>query len=193
MVLFALAGIILAAGVSPSAPVGAITPNGNWVSDCQPIGKGGRHGLVTRITIHGGHIEARAQMYATNECQTATFYLTYRGDVTSRRGRDGSIEFDQTVQSITLTPQAADVVSQYNLNGEHGCGLKGWQLNAEKSVAGESCEPFSFPSEGTLLYDAIWIDGYGLRFGAFPMIWMNTSADKRPKQPLPVRYHRVAD
>jgi hypothetical protein len=193
MVPFALAGIILAAGVSPPASIGGATPDGSWASACQPIGKGGRHGLVTRITIHGNRVEAHAQMYATNGCQTPTFYLTYSGRFTTRRGRDGSIELDQTVQSITLTPQAADVVSQYNLAGEHGCGLKRWQLNAKKSVAGKRCEPFSFPTKGTALYDTIWIDGDALRFGAFPLVWTNISADKRPTQPLPAIYRRVAD
>jgi len=192
MVPFALAGIIFAADVNPPASVGGATPEGNWASACQPIGKGGRHGLVTRITIYGDRVEAHAQIYATNHCQTPTFYLTYSGRVTSRQGRDGRIELDQTVRSITLTLQAADVVSQYNLEGDHGCGLKGWQLNVGKSVAGKRCDPFSFPTEGTPLYDTVWIDGDGLRFGAFPMMWTNISVDKRPTQPLPTIYRRVA-
>ncbi|MFV0625333.1 hypothetical protein ACBY01_15155 [Sphingomonas sp. ac-8] len=193
MVLFALAGIILAANVSPPASVGGATPDGNWASDCQPIGKGGRHGLVTRITIRGNRVEAHAQMYATSQCQTPTFYLTYAGRFTTRPDRDGSIELDHTVRSITLTAQAADVVSQYNLEGDHGCGLKGWQLNTGKSVAGKRCDPFSFPTEGTPLHDKVWIDADGLRFGAFPMVWTNISAGKRPTQPLPTIYRRVAD
>lgn len=189
MVPFALAGIILALPASASAA----TPDGNWASACQPIGKGGRHGLVTRITIHGDRVEARAQMYATNQCQTPTYYLTYAGLVTARHRRDGGIELDHTVRSITLTPQTADVVSQYNLEGDHGCGLKGWQLNVGKSVAGKRCNPFSFPTEGTPLYDTVSIDENGLRFAAFPMVWTNISVDKRPTQPLPTIYRRVAD
>lgn len=193
MVLFALVGIVLASDVSPPASLKGATLEGKWASACQSIGKGGRHGFVTRITIHGDHVEAHTQMHATNQCRTPTLYLTYAGRVTIRQGRDDRVELDHTVQSITLTPQSADVVAQYSLGGDQGCGLSEWQLNVGKSVAGSRCDPFFFPSKGTPLYDTVWIGAGGLRFGAFPMVWANNSASKRPTQPLPTIYRRVVD
>jgi hypothetical protein len=193
MVLFALAVIILALDFSPPSSLESANPEGKWASACQPIGKGGRHGFVTRITIHGDRVDAHAQMYATNQCRTPTLYLTYEGRVTTRQGRNGRAELDHTVQSITLTPQSADVVAQYNLGADQGCGLSGWQLNVGKSVAGSRCDPFFFPGKGTPLYDTVWIGVDGLRFGAFPTVWANNSASKRPTQPLPTIYRRVVD
>lgn len=191
--MFVLAGIVLAAmsarGVE--VPVKAAGLEGHWASDCQPIGKNGRHGVAIQITIKGERMRAEAQMYATNACQTPTFKLSYRGSIVFQRLADGSIVFDHMVRSIILTPQASDVVIQYNMEGDHGCGLQGWKINVQKSVAGKTCYPFSFPIEGTTLHDVAWLNGDALRLGAFPILWSNTVSAKRPTKPSSTVYHKV--
>ena len=168
--------------------------DGNWASDCTPIGKGGRHGIITRITIKDGAIEARARIYAKNDCQTPALDVDYRGvDVQTRKNED-RILFQHTVASITLTPLSEAIVAQYNLVDEkvHGCGLKGWELNVPKSVAGRTCDPFYFALERTTLYDTAWIADGAAQFANLPMIWTNTDADRATSKPLPVRYNRTA-
>lgn len=180
----------------PPEPIPATGLTGKWESDCLPIGRGGRHGFVTRIRIDGDRIDAQSQVYTTSNCQTQTFKLTYNGEIVQRQTDDGKVLFQHRVQSITLTPQAEAVVVQYNReDGErHGCGLNGWQINVAKSVAGESCAPFSFAAEQTILHDVAWIDGDNhLRFGAFPMLWTNSSSDRTPAHPLENLYHRMKE
>ncbi|MDH2135286.1 hypothetical protein N5J77_29615 [Sphingobium yanoikuyae] len=194
MMMFALAGFVLAVGTTASAS--QPQPNslmGNWISECQPIGKDGRHGIITRVTLADGQVEAETQMFATSECKAPVLKVNYRGAATIQQANNGSVSIDHSVDQIDLTPQAPDVVAQYNLGDEHGCGLDGWQINVPKSVAGRRCNPFSFPLKGTTLFDSAWIDGNGLRFGAFPMIWTNTIADRRPTGALPATYRRAVD
>jgi hypothetical protein len=189
LILFAT---LLAASVA--IPVQAEGLDGNWVSDCTPIGKGVRHGIITRIAIKDGAIEASARLYAKNDCQTPTLEVDYHGTDLQTRKNEDSILFHHTVASITLTPLSEAVVAQYNLvDGEvHGCGLKGWALNVPKSVAGRTCDPFYFAQERTTLYDAAWIADDAVQFASLPMIWTNADAGRRTSKPLPVRYNRAA-
>ena len=154
---------------------------------------GGRHGSITQIEIHGDQVRAEVQMYATDACALPTFKLTYHGHVTIRQVSAGTFSFDQTAESLILTPQADDVVAQYNLPGDHGCGLKGWERNVPKSVMGQRCGLFMFPTRGTTLYDMVWTDADTLRFGQFPLAWSNVTVDSRPAQPLPQIYRRSDD
>lgn len=194
MMVLALAGLALAVGTTasaPQAPVNSLV--GNWISECQPIGKGGRHGIITRVNLADDQIDAETQMFATSECKSPVLKVNYRGTATIQQAYNRHVSITHTVDQIDLTPQAPDVVAQYNLGDEHGCGLDAWQINVPKSVAGRRCSPFSFPVKGTTLFDSAWTDGNKVRFGAFPMIWTNTAADKRPTDALPVIYRRTVD
>lgn len=189
MPMFAFAGLLAAINTSAG---GTNDLQGTWISDCRPIGRNGRHGVVINVTIKGNRLQARAQMFATKVCDSATFKLDYRAELTTAQISDGSIALNHKVEEIALTPQAQEVVSQYNLEGDHGCGLQDWRLGVKRSVAGATCAPFSFPIKGTTLFDAAWITNGTLRLGAFPMTWLNTSFAKRPTSPGLVIYRRVA-
>lgn len=194
MMAFALAGYALAIGTA--ATPYQRQPNslmGHWNSKCQPIGKDGRHGIITHINLAAGQIDAETQMFATSKCETPVLKVKYHGTATVRHTDSGSFSIDHIVRQIDLTPQASDVVAQYNLGDDHGCGLDKWQVDVPKSVAGRRCNPFSFPVTGTVLFDSAWMDGDELRLGAFPMIWTNATADKRPDDALPIIYHRIKD
>lgn len=194
MMMFAFAGFVLAVGTTATTPQPRLSSvMGKWISECQPIGKGGRHGIVTRVTLTDGQVEAETQMFATRECKAPVLKVSYRGTATIQQAENGPISIDHTVDQIVLTPQAADVVAQYNLGDDHGCGLDGWQINVAKSVAGRRCDPFVFPLKGTTLFDSAWVGGNTLRLGAFPMIWTNTVVDRRPNEALPTTYRRMVD
>lgn len=172
---------------------------GIWETACLPIGKDGRHGVMTRIMMNSETMEATAQLYAARDCVAPTFQINFRGQIHFRgeaeKGAAGEqISFSYKVVAIDLTPQDQAVVDQYNRadGGRHGCGLPGWRLNIPQSVAGQECTPFHFARIGTLLHDNGWLDGDGnLRFGAFPILWSNDAESKRPDKPLPTAYHRV--
>lgn len=185
--------LLMTGATSSSADAQGTHLAGDWVSDCQPIGKGGRHGFITRVSFRYDRIRAEAQMFATSNCEAPTFKVTYRGHVKARRAADGSFSFDHTVDTLVLTPQANEVVALYNRDSAgRGCGLTGWKVNVAKSVAGRRCDPFDFATRGTTLYDAAWLEGDRLRFGAFPLTWANDTPGERPARPLPIAYHRVA-
>ncbi|MBB5665031.1 hypothetical protein GGE68_003228 [Rhizobium leguminosarum] len=167
--------------------------NGEWTSDCLPIGKNDRHGYITRITIIGQQLTATSQVYAKSSCQTPTVQVNFKGELIQEQADGDRARIEVAVHSITTTPNIQDVVDHYNRDtaDQAGCGLKGWEENVPLSVAGKTCGPFSFAAEGTHLFDAVWIEGDQLRFGAFPTIWTNTSPDKTPSKPLETAYHRT--
>jgi hypothetical protein len=185
--------IALLVGVSPIASAQPAPMLGAWESSCLPIGEGGRHGVITRVTITRKRLHAVSQVYETRACDVPAFKVEYRGTLLPVQVDGGRRLLRHHVRAITLTPQAAAVVAQYNRadSPSPGCGMKGWKLGVARSVAGRRCAPIDFAPLGTLLYDAAWTDGQELRFGAFPLVWSNRSAELRPVRPLPQSFRRV--
>jgi hypothetical protein len=180
-----------------ASPEGAVRPgaaaqlDGSWVSDCLPIGQGGRHGYITTIRFDRDRIEARSQVYARNSCDTPTFRVDYEGRVIHLQALGDRTSLRHRALSVTLTPQDPSVVEIYNREGG-GCGLRAWQIGAARSVAGRSCGPYSFPTEQSTLFDSIWTDPDGpIRFAAFPIIWID-DPEAVPAQPSENRFRRQA-
>ncbi|MFZ3484015.1 hypothetical protein [Sphingomonas sp. 3-13AW] len=187
----ATVALLLLLGVSP--PVRPLPVLGTWETPCLPIGERGRHGVITRVTLNNRRLQAVSQVYETRACDVPTFKLHFRGTLLSLQAPSGRWLLRHRVRAITLTPQAQAVVAQYNRTDgpTSGCGMQGWKLGVARSVAGRRCAPIDFAPVGALLYDGAWIDGEGLRFGAFPQIWSNRSAALRPDRPLPQSFRRV--
>ncbi|THD36793.1 MAG: hypothetical protein E7773_07275 [Sphingomonas sp.] len=166
--------------------------DGVWKTDCLPIGKNGRHGFVTRLEISGMAVVAATQIFAHNTCDVPTVATDYRAVMVSWRTMDdGTTDFEHDVRSITMTPDAEDVVATYNASQASGCGLGGgWKLNVARDVAGRFCAPFAFPATGTRLYERAWVSGDEMRIGSFPIVWTNTSPDRRPTTPGLMVFHR---
>jgi hypothetical protein len=185
--------IALLLGVSTTALAQPAPMLDVWESSCLPIGEGGRHGVITRVTITRNRLRAVSQVFETRACDVPTFKVEFRGTLLPAQETGGRWLLRHRVRAITLTPQAAAVVAQYNRAGSpsSGCGMKGWKLGVARSVAGRRCAPIDFAPLGTLLYDAAWTDGEELRFGAFPLVWSNRSAELRPARPLQQSFRRV--
>lgn len=176
-------------------PVARTGIEGSWQTACLPIGKNGRHGFVTRLEIGHGRITASSQVYAHSNCDTPTVRTDYRGAMTKvSPGAGGATDFDHKVEAITTTPDDPEVVTIYNAgNPGSGCGFGGgWQLGVARPVEGRTCAPWTFPAIGANLYERGWVSGDELRIGSFPMIWDNTTPDKRPKTPGLLVFRRVA-
>lgn len=170
------------------------TLNGEWTSDCLPIGKNGRHGSVTRVRISNREIVATSQIYAKSSCQTPTVQVNYTGTLSDVSVKEHYSDFTHRVRVITFTPNIDDVVRHYNTASDGaGCGLKDWKTNIPVSVAGRTCTPFSFAGEGVTLYDRAWLDDGDLRFGSFPFLWSAVSAADRPSKPGDLVLHRTGN
>jgi hypothetical protein len=185
--------IALLLGVSPTPPAQPAPMLGAWESNCLAIGEGGRHGVITRVTITRKRLHAVSQVFETRACDVPTFKVDFRGTLLPVQVDGGRWLLRHHVRAITLTPQAAAVVAQYNRadSASSGCGMKGWKLGVPRSVAGRRCAPIDFAPLGALLYDAAWTDEEELRFGAFPLVWSNRAAKLRPSRPLSQSFRRV--
>ncbi len=167
--------------------------NGQWTTDCLPIGKNGRHGIITHVTIAGDRIEASSQIYAKNSCDTPTILGKFSGSIVGKKAEDDHTDLDLAVGSVTLTLTAKDVVDGYNksMKENPGCASIVWRENETVSVAGKNCGPLLFPEKGAHLFDRAWIQEDRLLFGAMPTNWQNITPDKRPTVPLEAVYYRT--
>lgn len=113
-----LALLLVAGGPARSAlpAAGAATAalDGQWVSDCLAMGKGGRHGTIVRLTIARTRIDAVAQTYAHATCDVPTIEtrLTARLDRVAASG--SRLDAAVVVRDVTLTPEHPDVVAAWN-------------------------------------------------------------------------------
>lgn len=81
-----LAAICIAAPAASSAsgigqPARPASLEGEWIGDCAPIGKNGRHGHIVRIVFRGDRIEGSGQLYTTTDCATPTLPGEYWGSI----------------------------------------------------------------------------------------------------------------
>lgn len=188
--LWLLLAIPLVAGATPSPAPPTSPIIGTWKTGCMPIGRNGRHGFITTLTVKARTLTAVSQVYAHGSCDTPTLRTTYRATVAALGESDGTLDLDHVVDTIEMTIDAADVVAVYNKPGS-GCGFGGgWQLGIARGVEGRICAPFSFPITGTRLYERVWIDGNKLRFGSFPIVWANTTPERRPTNPGGLTFER---
>jgi len=188
-VFFPISLSLVLAGAAPAAPIApksaAAAIEGSWKSACLPIGKNGRHGLIVRVAVTRSKIAATSQTYAHSNCDIPTVRTDYEGRIVARKAAGDTIDFDHVVTSLTMTPNAPDVVAIYNAdNSTAGCSMGGgWQLNVPRKMDGRTCAPWTFPKIGTRLYERAWRAPGELRIGSFPAVWTNTTPDKRPTMP----------
>ncbi len=167
--------------------------DGTWENACLPIGKNGRHGFIVRVTIARKTMTAVSQTYAHSNCDTPTVKIDYRAKIVARAVSGDAVDFDHVVTSITMTAQHPEVVTIYNAdNANAGCGMGGgWVLDVPRQVEGRNCAPLMLPVAGTRLYERAWVVDGQLKIGSFPVVWANTSPDKRPTAPGLLVLHRV--
>lgn len=168
--------------------------SGEWVTDCLPIGKNGRHGYVITISIVDDAFAANTQLYAKSSCQTPTVKVNYYGRLIGDKPDGDHIDFSHQVEKITYTLNSDDVTAFYNTHADGaGCGISSWKTNVAISVAGKTCEPISFAAEGVTLFERAWVDGNTLRFGNFPSLWTATDASLRPAMAASPVFHRTSN
>jgi hypothetical protein len=177
-----------------TAAIGAPKPQaleGEWISDCSPTGKGGRHGQIIHLTLTKDRIRAAGQLYASANCDSPTLKGQFWGKLRKVRANKERLELDYEFAGATFTLQRDDVVDHYNTT--RGCGLDKWQANVAKSVSGSRCGPLDLPQPGQKLFESAWLNGDELRMGAFPHDTSNRSPANRPSSPKPLIFRRVKD
>jgi hypothetical protein len=186
LLLAPLAACTIAHPIPPISPIAGV-----WKTACLPIGKNGRHGFVTTLTATRKELTAVSQVYAHSNCDTPTVRTTFRATLATITETSGAIDLDHVVGGIERSLDAADVVDAYNKPGS-GCGFGGgWRRGVSRDVTGQTCAPFTFPVTGTRLYERVWIEGDTLRLGSFPVVWTNTSPERRPAHPGGLTFARV--
>lgn len=191
-----LGGAILAASSAlPASADAQLQPlNGEWITDCVPIGKNGRHGTIIRLTIRDGALRADSQLYARNTCQNPTVRSVFEGAITVVRDETiNAVPLEIEIKEMLTIPNATEVVAHYNQPTEDqaGCGITEWEINAPVSTAGLKCGPLTWPAIGARLYDHVWVRETEMQFGALPFNWGNTSPELRPDQPSEVIFYRT--
>lgn len=189
----ALLVAVVATPVSAGAHLSSL--DGEWTSDCLPIGKNGRHGTIIRLTIRDGSMRADSQLYARNTCQQPTVRSVFQADLIldGQQQQPDALDLELMVKEMLTIANAPDIVEHYNQQTEDqaGCGLTNWEQNVPMSTEGLTCGPFTWPSTGSRLYDSVWVDDSSIRFGALPFTWTNTSPEVRPEQPSNVSFYRT--
>ena len=185
---------VILAGTVGTASAETLLPQGDFRTECLPIGKDGRHGLIANVSIEDDTISASAQTYAHNNCDVPTVRADYRGIITSARETGNRIDFTQETGPFLYTLLADDVTTYYNANvDEAGCGLDGWQTDVPRDAAGKTCGSYTFPPIGTELKDSVWFNQNAVEFGRMPLIWDSASDAGYPKQSSGILFTRVAE
>ena len=192
MKTLSLLPLLLVAGTSASAA--PLLPQGHFRTECLPIGKDGRHGLIAEITIEGSDISAAAQSYAHNNCDVPKVRADYRGVITGAKADGDRIDFTQQTGAFTYTLLADGVTTYYNVNVDSaGCGIGDWQTGVPRDVAGMTCAPYTFPDVDTRIKDSVWVDDDGLEFGRMPLVWDSAPDAGYPERPSGMFFAHVAD
>jgi len=161
-------------GLDP-APARAADPapaiKGNWVSDCLPLGKSGRHGLIVRLKLSAGSFTASGQMFAHNSCDTPVIGFSDEAVVERVDGRPGQWDLQLRFESATMTIKDRLVAALYAQRAK--CGSNAWQVDTPVHVEGQTCEPISYPAKGAKLVakthvgdDRLTLQGLSALFGA---------------------------
>jgi len=109
----------------------------------------------------GNNLTATTTNYSNESCVTQSFVFTKKlnalllGSKTTTSQNQIINKFTAAVTNITLEPKTSSVTTSLN----SFCGLTGWSLGTEKSIAGQTC--------GSITYDAV-NDSY------FDIIQMNS-------------------
>jgi hypothetical protein len=119
------------------------------VSECLPLGKNGRHGLIIRLNVSAGEFQAAGQMYARNICDAPV--IAFEDQATIERIQTTAIGWEIRLKlvSATMTINDKNVADLYAKGKK--CGLASWQVGVPMHVDGRTCEPVSYPSKGAIL------------------------------------------
>lgn len=185
--------ICVPASETKADPIIPASLQGEWTSDCLPIGQGGRHGMITYLAIDGsGRMSARSQVFASNACKVPTVQARYETEIVDLNEDNQAIRVAHKIDSIVLKTNQDEVTAIYNDTSKPaGCSLTGWQTNIARPVDGQTCAVFDLPDAGEVLLDRAWADGTRLTFGAFPLKWTIRSESELPKVPSAVSFYRT--
>ena len=166
--LLALLGLT-SARASAASPAAAIA--GRWVSNCLPLGKSGRHGLIVRLTLSPSAFTASGQMFAHNSCDMPVIVFSDDAVVERADGPPGGLDLHLRFESATMTLADRIVAGIYAQRAK--CGSDAWQVDTPVHVEGQVCEPISYPAKGARLVaktrlrdDRLTIQGLSALFGA---------------------------
>ena len=160
-----------------STPAPAANPPsammGKWVSECLPLGKNGRHGLIIQLHVSADSFQASGQMYARNICDAPVIAFEDKAIIERAEAIPAGWNFRLKLVSATMTINDKSVANLYAQGKK--CGLASWQVDVPMHVDGRTCEPMSYPSKGAVLIakartylDRLVLQDLSALFGAKP-------------------------
>lgn len=135
---------------------------GTWSTGCISPGSGS---TKTNVTVACLSVTVTGMMYSDGACATPLFTMTEPytmaiGDtITVASGSKTAKKINQTLNSVTLTPESAAMATTFNNSNPTECGLTGWVSGTGKDITGKTCSTLgSIPAAGTVSYDIYQID-----------------------------------
>jgi hypothetical protein len=160
-----------------STPAPAANPPsammGKWVSECLPLGKSGRHGLIITLDVSTNSFRASGQMYGRNICDAPVIAFDDRAIIERAEAKLAWWDLRLKLVGATMTINDKSVANLYAEDKK--CGLASWQVDLPMHVDGRKCEPVSYPSKGAVLVakaristDRLVLQDLSALFGAKP-------------------------
>lgn len=124
----------------PASSTGIAELQGTWISACHPYEESDSIDRLTEVYSGTTAVSTRV-VYSDAACTVPE--LTSKLTATASAAGDaatpaGAKKINYTISGLTLTPNAAAIVSDLNANGY--CGFTDWALNTEKNLVGSTCD-----------------------------------------------------
>lgn len=145
---------------------------GQWQSNCLPIGENGANSTKAEIKISGNFLSSKTGVYYGANCQDLKFTIIYDGAFTPAESEQGIVNLTHQVKNFTFVPGAEKLVGELNqLPKTSECGIGIWQLNQAYQLTGKKCGKFVFRQADELVIDRAAVKNNVLSFEKFPFKW----------------------
>jgi len=134
---------------------------GTWTAKCSDITTASTSSKTVLVFSNSGNnLTATTTNYSNESCVTQSSVFTKKlntlvlGSKTTTSLNQIINEFKATVTDITLEPKTDNVTTSFN----SFCGLTGWSLGTEKSIAGLTCGSITYNAVSDNYFDIIQIN-----------------------------------
>ena len=134
---------------------------GTWTAKCSDNTTASTSSKTVLVfSASGNNLAATTTNYSDLSCVTQSFVFTKKlntlelGSKTTTSQNQIINEFTAKVTDITLEPKSSSVTTSLN----SFCGLTGWSLGTEKSVAGLTCGSITYNAVNDIHSDIIQIN-----------------------------------
>jgi len=147
--------------IDDSANITNALLTGTWTAKCSDNTTASTSSKTVLVFSNSGNnLTATTTNYSNESCVTQSSVFTKKlntlvlGSKTTTSLNQIINEFKATVTDITLEPKTDNVTTSFN----SFCGLTGWSLGTEKSIAGLTCGSITYNAVSDNYFDIIQIN-----------------------------------